>query len=144
MRIASMALALVTCALAVPGGAQEIRRGILYRNPQCGCCENYANYLKHNGFEVQIIETDDLPSINRQNGVDPSIEGCHTMLIDGYVVGGHVPVDVVNRLLAQRPPIKGISLPGMPQGSPGMGGSKQEPFAIYEVGTMPLKIYVVE
>jgi hypothetical protein len=89
--------------------------------------------LRQNGFEVTVKATDDLPLIKRKYGVAEHLEGCHTTLIDGYVIEGHVPVVAINRLLDERPTITGISLPGMPAGSPGMMGDKAEPFVIYEI-----------
>jgi hypothetical protein len=78
--------------------------------------------------------------------VPPELQSCHTAIIEGYVVEGHVPIDVVERLLAERPAIRGISLPGMPAGSPGMGGQKVDPFTIYQItdGDGPPKVYVLE
>jgi hypothetical protein len=76
--------------------------------------------------------------------VPEALEGCHTSLIDGYVVEGHVPAKSLNKLLTERPAIKGISLPGMPLGSPGMSGRKQEPFTMYEVGEGQSKVFATE
>ena len=106
-------------------------KAMLYKNPQCGCCEGYAEYMRGNGFDVTVKPTNDLETINRKAGVPEAFEGCHAMFIDGYVIDGHVPVNVVRRLLSERPPIKGITLPGMPAGSPGMGGAKSGPFVVY-------------
>lgn len=106
---------------------------MLYKNPQCSCCEGYANYLREHGFKVKVKATHDLALIRKQAGVPSDIEGCHTSIIDKYVVEGHVPVATVNKLLNERPDIKGVSLPGMPQGSPGMTGVKTGPFTIYEI-----------
>jgi hypothetical protein len=117
----------------------------LYKDPQCGCCEGYAAYLRENGFEVEVKPTNDLAEISRKAGVPEELQGCHTTFIDGYVVDGHVPVKVVRRLLSERPAIVGITLPGMPTGSPGMTGHKTGPFKIYAVskdGTPP-KIYEI-
>lgn len=111
--------------------AQEARKAVLYKNPQCSCCEGYADYLRGNGFDVTVKPTNDLTTISQKAGVPEALQGCHTMLIDGYVVEGHVPVAAVQRLLAERPPIKGITLPGMPAGSPGMTGKKTAPFVVY-------------
>lgn len=126
---------LLLAALLVTGAAtahaEDAVKTILYKNPQCGCCETYASYLRSNGFNVAVKPTHDLANISRKAGVPSHLEGCHTMLIDGYVVDGHVPVNVVRRLLTERPPIAGITLPGMPGGSPGMSGTKTEPFVIY-------------
>src|SRR5918996_3370979 len=124
--------------------ADEPRTATLYKNPACACCEGYADYLRENGFEVTVKPTHDLPLLHRQYGVPEALVGCHTTLIDGYVVEGHVPVNTVIRLLTERPDIKGISLPGMPMGSPGMVGEKTELFTIYEIGDGPAKIYGVE
>ncbi|WP_027132523.1 DUF411 domain-containing protein [Geminicoccus roseus] len=107
---------------------------VLYKNPQCGCCEGYADYLRDNGFEVDVKPTNDLAEISRRAGVPEDFQGCHVTFVDGYVVEGHVPVNLVRKLLSERPDIAGITLPGMPMGSPGMGGAKEEPFKVYAVG----------
>ena len=117
---------------------------ILYKTPQCGCCENYANYLRQNGFIVTVKPTHDLTLIKRQYSVPKELEGCHTMLVEDYVVEGHVPLKTLNKLLRERPKIKGISLPGMPQGSPGMSGRKTAPFTTFEFGQGRPKVYAVE
>jgi hypothetical protein len=127
--LASSAMALARPVLAAPPAGQ------LFKNPQCDCCEGYAAYLRHNGFTVTVTPTNDLSEISRKAGIPESLEGCHTMFIRDYVVGGHVPVEAVNKLLAEHPgDLKGITLPGMPSGSPGMFGTKQEPFPIYAIG----------
>ncbi|WP_119390689.1 DUF411 domain-containing protein [Taklimakanibacter lacteus] len=113
--------------------AEDVRKATLYKNPQCSCCEGYANYLRANGFKVEVKPTNDLTEISRKAGVPEDFQGCHTMFIDGYVVDGHVPVNTVNKLLRERPAIAGITLPGMPMGSPGMTGAKTVPFTIYAV-----------
>ena len=82
--------------------------------------------------------------MHRQYGVPEALVGCHTTLFDGYVIEGHVPIGAVLRMLTERPAIKGISLPGMPAGSPGMFGEKTAPFTIYEIGDGPAKVYAVE
>lgn len=116
---------------AVSAQANDAHKAVLYKNPQCSCCEGYADYLRGNGFDVAVKPTNDLAMISHNAGVPEQLEGCHTMFIDGYVIDGHVPVDVVRRLLAERPSIKGITLPGMPAGSPGMVGQKTAPFIVY-------------
>ncbi|ACP22312.1 putative conserved periplasmic protein (plasmid) [Sinorhizobium fredii NGR234] len=142
IRFASVA-ALV--AFAAPALADPLQ-ATLYKNPQCGCCEGYAVYLRENGFNVDVKPTNDLLEISHKAGVAEGMEGCHTMFIDGYVVDGHVPVNVVRKLLKERPPIAGITLPGMPMGSPGMAGTKTEKFVIYTVpkdGKKP-EVYATE
>src|SRR5215813_468651 len=115
----------------------------MYKNPQCSCCDEYAKYLRRNGFNVTVTPTHNMSLISRQHGVPEKFAGCHTMLIGGYVVEGHVPVDAINKLLSEHPNIKGISLPGMPEGSPGMTGKKAKPFTVYELSDAP-KVFVVE
>src|SRR3546814_12687600 len=125
MRVLKILALIAGLALAAPTLAAEgAKEATLYKNPQCGCCEAYADYLRKNGYTVAVKPTHDLSLIRKQHGVPADFEGCHTMLIDGYVVEGHVPVDTLDRLLAERPDVKGISLPGMPMGSPGMNGRK--------------------
>lgn len=127
-------------ALAAP------TRATLYKNPQCGCCEGYAAYLRGNGFEVEVKPTFDLAAISREAGVPEALQGCHTTLVEGYVIDGHVPIATVRKLLSERPAIAGIALPGMPTGSPGMGGPKTEPFTIYAVTKdgKPPTVYATE
>lgn len=121
-------------ALALPWPALAgTIHATLYKYPECGCCEGYAAYLRDNGFEVDVKPTDDLAEISSKAGVPAELEGCHTMFVEGYVVDGHVPVNVINKLLTERPAIAGIALPGMPTGSPGMNGEKTGPFIIYAV-----------
>jgi hypothetical protein len=116
----------------------------LYKNPQCSCCEEYAAYLRQHGFSVTTTPTHNLSLIRRQHGVPEQLAGCHTMIIGDYVVEGHVPIGALNKLLRERPKIRGISLPGMPEGSPGMTGEKTEPFTIYEISDGEEKVFAVE
>ena len=113
--------------------AQEKPEATLYKNPQCGCCQDHAAYLRRHGYRVKEIATHDLEGIRLKLGVPEQLYGCHTILVGGYVVEGHVSAPVIDRLLRERPKILGVSLPGMPQGSPGMTGTKTEPFRIYEI-----------
>ena len=144
-RTARLAAIVMLLALPLPALADPIQ-ATLYKNPQCGCCEGYADYLRANGFEVEVKPTNDLAEISRQAGVPEEFQGCHTTMVEGYVVDGHVPIDIVRRLLSERPAIAGITLPGMPMGSPGMSGEKTAPFTVYTVtkdGRAPT-VYAVE
>lgn len=127
--------------------AQDKPEATLYKNPQCGCCQDHAAYLRRHGYRVKEIATHDLEGLRQQHGVPEQLYGCHTILVGGYVVEGHVSAPIIDRLLRERPKIRGISLPGMPQGSPGMTGTKTEPFRIYEIhvdaGATP-RLYAVE
>jgi hypothetical protein len=117
---------------AVPALAGE-KDVTLYKNPQCGCCEGYADYLRENGFDVTVKATHDLAEMSREAGISDEFQGCHLSFVDGYVVSGHVPVGTVEKLLTERPDIKGVTLPGMPMGSPGMSGTKEAPFEMLEI-----------
>lgn len=87
-------------------------------------------HLQENGFEVSVVETDDLTPVRIEQGITPDLAGCHTAVVDGYVVEGHVPADAVKRMLADRPDIAGLAVPGMPIGSPGMEGPNPEPYDV--------------
>ena len=105
----------------------------LYKNLQCTCCEAYVKFLEEQGFRVEVKAVRDLHAIDQKARVPEALEGCHTSFIDGYVVIGHVPVDAIRKLLAERPKIVGISIPGMPANLPGMPGTRSQPVAIYEI-----------
>jgi hypothetical protein len=139
----SLLIALMLLMAANVSVLAEPPAATMYVNPQCGCCQGHADYLRQNGFKVTVKETQDMSLIRRQHGVAAKFEGCHIMLIDGYVVEGHVPAAAIKKLLAERPKIKGISLPGMPEGSPGMTGVKAEPFKILEISEKA-KVFAVE
>jgi hypothetical protein len=140
-----LSAALTTLLVPLPALAETIR-ATLYKNPQCSCCEGYAAYLRRNGFVVEVKATNDLAEISRKAGVPEEFQGCHTMFVEGYVIDGHVPVNTIRKLLSEHPAIAGITLPGMPSGSPGMTGHKDGPFTIYAVtkdGAAP-KVYATE
>jgi hypothetical protein len=130
-----MVTALPAWALTAPKRARaaEPIPVTLYKNPQCSCCESYAQYLDQNGFKVDVKATNDLAEISRKAGIPEHLEGCHTSFIGGYVVDGHVPVKTIRKLLDETPAIVGITLPGMPPGSPGMDGEKTESLIVYAV-----------
>ncbi len=112
----------------------------LYKNPSCSCCESYARYLDGKGFAVTVIATEDLAEISSRAGIPAGLEGCHTSFIGAYVVDGHVPARTIRKLLDGKPAIAGITLPGMPSGSPGMPGKKMGPLIVYAIsrdGTKP-------
>lgn len=133
-----------TTVLGYSGAMAQSREVTLHKNPGCQCCDGYADYLRENGFTVTVKPTHDLAQMSRAAGIPDEFQGCHLSQIEGYVVSGHVPVGTVNRLLSERPDVAGVTLPGMPMGSPGMSGVKTEPFTIYEIGGKAPEIYAVE
>lgn len=104
----------------------------LYKSPTCGCCEAYVSYLKANGFDVEAINSNDMDRIKQAHRVG-NLNSCHTALIGGYVVEGHVPVAAIQKLLRDRPKLVGISVPGMPANSPGMGEMKLGTLTVYAI-----------
>ena len=130
----SFLTALVAVAAVPAAHAQKPRPATLYKNPDCDCCDEYAKYLRQHGFEVEVIATPELDRIKKSRGVPEALAGCHTTLVGTYVVEGHVPVKSIERLLREKPKITGISLPGMPAGSPGMSGKKEAPFTMQSFG----------
>ena len=139
----NLLLALTLLAATTVSAVAEPPAGTMYINPQCSCCLGHADYLRQHGFNITVKETADMSRIRRQHGISERFEGCHIMLIQGYVVDGHVPASAIKKLLAERPKIKGISLPGMPEGSPGMTGTKTEPFKILEISN-EAKVFAIE
>ncbi|MBX2879710.1 MAG: DUF411 domain-containing protein [Granulosicoccus sp.] len=94
----------------------------VYKSPTCGCCKAWVRYMQTEGFSVTAVDTDDVDSIKAKLGLtSPELKSCHTAVVDGYVIEGHVPAKDVSRLLTERPDIIGLTAPGMPMMSPGMG-----------------------
>ena len=116
--------AVASIAVAAPLSAT------LYRDASCGCCHKYVDHLRAAGYDVTVAEMGNRAERFRAAGVPPELSSCHMMRIGGYVVVGHVPLETVARLLREQPDIKGIALPGMPIGTPGMPGEKTQPFVV--------------
>jgi hypothetical protein len=107
---------------------------VVYKTAACGCCNGWVEHLREAGFTVDARDVRDLMSVKRDAGVPVAMSSCHTALVDGYVVEGHVPAEHVARMVAERPEIVGIAVPGMPIGSPGMEGSNPEPYQVLTIG----------
>ncbi|MFA5371821.1 MAG: DUF411 domain-containing protein [Sideroxydans sp.] len=118
--------------LAWTGAAHALPTITVHKSPTCGCCEKYVDYLRENGFKVNALNENDMDAIKKRHSV-AHVASCHTGLINGYVVEGHVPVAAIRKLLKERPDIVGISAPGMPMNSPGMGEMKKGTLTIYAV-----------
>jgi hypothetical protein len=105
----------------------------VYKPQFCGCCTKWIEHLQENGFQVTtraISTSDEQTQIREKYGVPDELASCHTAIVNGYVVEGHVPADVINRLLSEKPKAVGIAVPGMPMGSPGMEGKYSEPYDV--------------
>ena len=112
--------------------AAALPKMVVSKDPNCRCCSGWVEHVRASGFPVETIETSDLAPIKQRLGVPPDLAACHTAEIGGYAIEGHVPAAAINRLLSERPAAKGLAVPGMPVGSPGMEvpGSPNE---VYDV-----------
>ena len=131
---AFLAMVVVATATVISAAAAPARPGgpdvVVYKTASCGCCKKWVEHLQQNGFKVVVHDMDDLSEIKAGAGVPAPLQTCHTALVGGYVVEGHVPADVVQRLLKEKPKIAGLAVAGMPQGSPGMEGPRHDPFDV--------------
>ena len=124
-----------------PTGAENVRveenaapRAMVYKSPTCGCCSKWIDHMEANGFEVAFKDVANVDPIKRMNGVPANFASCHTAIIGGYFIEGHVPAEDVKRLLDERPEVAGLAVPRMPIGSPGMEGPNPEPYQVLAVG----------
>lgn len=103
-----------------PVAREELPLVTVHKSPYCGCCKLWIEHMQAAGFPVEVVETDDMTPVKQRVGIPPGKGSCHTAEVEGYFVEGHVPADDVKRLLAEKPAARGIAVPGMPLGSPGM------------------------
>lgn len=119
--------------LSTPALAQSLH-GTLYKDQNCPCCEGHARYLRTKGIEIDIQPVADIAAISKGAGIPSEYQGCHTLMLEGYAIEGHVTIDIIQKLLDERPTdVVGISLPGMPTGVPGMGGPDLGPYNVYAI-----------
>ena len=102
----------------------------VYKDPGCECCARWVKHLSANGFVTTVRDSSDMASVKRTIGVPDALQSCHTAVVGKYVIEGHVPADVIKKLLAEKPAVMGLAVPGMPMGSPGMEGSPKQPYNI--------------
>ena len=105
----------------------------VFKTPSCGCCYGYVLFLEKEKFNVKQTDMRSLHSIKQKYNIPLEMQSCHTTIIGKYFIEGHVPLEAVNKLLKEQPNIDGIALPGMPIGTPGMPGKKEEPFVVYQL-----------
>lgn len=120
-------------ALLFAAGSAAAATMTVYKTPTCGCCSAWVEHVRAAGFEVDSrdVARARLVEHKRRLAVDPGLAACHTAVIDGYVIEGHVPAADIRRLLAERPRVAGLAVPGMPAGSPGMDfGGRTEPYRV--------------
>jgi len=124
---------LITAFLAAPtiSYAEQILPKItVYKSPTCGCCTKWVKHLEKNGFIVEAFNSKNMPAVKRELGVKPQYQSCHTGMVDGYYIEGHVPADDIKRLLSEKPKAVGLAVPGMPMGSPGMEGNRKDAYSV--------------
>ena len=105
----------------------------VFKTPSCGCCYGYVLFLEKEKFNVKQTDMRSLHSIKQKYNIPLEMQSCHTTIIGKYFIEGHVPLETVNKLLKEQPNVDGIALPGMPIGTPGMPGKKEEPFVVYQL-----------
>lgn len=131
-------------ALGVSAGALVLTRGAhaqpgalpamtVYKSASCGCCGAWVDHVKANGFTVKVVDTEDLSSVKREMGIPGKLQSCHTVVVGTYIVEGHVPAEDVKKLLATKPKVRGLAVPGMPIGSPGMEQGSPANYDRYDV-----------
>ena len=116
-------------AFAVPAPTPP-HEMVVYKSPYCGCCAKWVDHVRAAGIRVTVIDTADLEPIKARHGVTGELGSCHTALVDGFVIEGHVPADLVLKLVTERPALRGLAVPGMVSGSPGMEGPNPQHYAV--------------
>jgi hypothetical protein len=117
-------------ATPVSNVESELPLVTVYKDPNCGCCSKWVDHMKAAGFEVKTIDTPDVAEVKKEHGIGPALQSCHTALVGAYALEGHVPADDVKKLLAEKPTVAGLAVPGMPMGSPGMEGATKERYEV--------------
>jgi len=131
--LSAAALPVLSLPYAMAAGLPKI---VVHKDPNCGCCSGWAEHLRQAGFQVEIVNTDAINRVKARLGVPDALASCHTAELNGYVIEGHVPAASIQRLLAERPDAKGLAVPGMPVGSPGMEvpGTPNDEYAVILFG----------
>jgi hypothetical protein len=120
----------VASAATVPATPVAGRNIKVYKDANCGCCKEWVTHLEQNGFTVEAMDMPDMSAVKTKYGVHRELHACHTAVIGDYVVEGHVPADVIVKMLEEKPAIAGLAVPGMPMGSPGMEGASKEKYDV--------------
>lgn len=127
-----VAIAVISITNVTSAAASEALKITVYRDPSCSCCGGWTKHLTAQGFQPRNVLTSEIYNLKQQYGVPDNLVSCHTGVINGYIVEGHVPATEIKRLLAEKPDVAGITVPGMPIGTPGMeSGDVREPFTVF-------------
>lgn len=130
-RLTLSLLGVATAVLATVAAAPAPRTDVVvYKSPTCGCCSKWVDYLRKQGFTVVAHDTSDMAAVKAELGVPDAVSSCHTAMVGGYVIEGHVPAADIERLLKEHPKVVGLAVPGMVTGSPGMEGGTPEHYKV--------------
>ncbi len=131
-------------ALAACSSAAQAATYTMFKDPNCGCCDQWADHVREGmDAEVAAVHSTDMAAVKDTHGVPVRLRSCHTMIVDGYVIEGHVPAAEIARLLEQRPAgVRGLAVPGMPIGSPGMEmGDRTQPYQVIAFGDAGMSVF---
>jgi hypothetical protein len=134
---------MLSLGLAAPAKAQSLPEIAVSKDPSCGCCAAWADHLRAAGFPVKVTPQPDMDAVKARLGVPGALASCHTAEVAGYVLEGHVPASAVLRLLKERPQAKGLAVPGMPIGSPGMEGGPPDTYEVMLFGEHPARPFAI-
>jgi hypothetical protein len=124
-----LTLSAVATGLMLLSSAAHAATMTVMKSPSCGCCAKWVEHVRKAGFDVKVVNVDDIMAVKTKAGVPTKLASCHTTMVGGYVVEGHVPAADIRKLLATKPKARGIAVPGMPMGSPGMEhGDRRQPY----------------
>jgi hypothetical protein len=130
LRFTFLPAALILASLSQPAGAQMLPAVTVYKSPTCGCCAKWVEHVRKAGFAVTVKDVPNVGEVKLANRVPADLASCHTALVGDYVVEGHVPADVIQKMLKEKLAVAGIAVAGMPMGSPGMEGSYSDRYDI--------------
>ena len=130
--------------LALAACSSAAQAATMFKDPNCGCCDHWADHVRE-GMETEVAVTPsaDMAAVKDEHGVPAQLRSCHTMIVDGYVIEGHVPAADIERLLEERPEgVRGLAVPGMPIGSPGMEmGNRTQPYQVVAFGDAGMSVF---
>jgi len=130
-RILVLSSLLFGLSFTAPANADKHHIMTIYKNPYCGCCTGWAEAMSKAGYSVKTIDLEDISHIKKQSSVTTELAACHTAIFGDYIIEGHVPLEAIEKLMSEKPDIRGIAVPGMPQGSLGMGYDPKAKFNVF-------------
>lgn len=143
-RLSVLVLCFASLVLVTSSALADTTTVQVYKTPTCGCCTKWVDHLREAGFTVAVTELSTLDALKAMNGVPANLASCHTAIVEGYVIEGHVPASDVKKLLKERPAVAGLAVPGMPMGSPGMehpDPSRHEAYDVVSFGAEGEKLF---